>query len=205
MPHDVQGLINLYGGDAAFVDKLEDLFTAPSRVIDARPDVTGMVGQDAQGNEPSNHHANLFSFAGAAWKTQYWSRKVAALYNNTPAGIPGNDDCGQLSSWFVFAALGVYPVNAATGVYVLGSPLVDRATIRNPLTGSKFTIVTENNSTENVFIQHAELNGKELHRSWLSHQEITAAGELRFRMGRTPNKDWATAFADRPPSGLILA
>jgi putative alpha-1,2-mannosidase len=96
-------------------------------------------------------------------------------------------------------------VNAATGVYVLGSPLVDRATIRNPLTGSKFTIVTENNSTENVFIQHAELNGKELYRSWLSHQEITAAGELRFRMGRTPNKDWATALADRPPSGLILA
>jgi predicted alpha-1,2-mannosidase len=205
VPHDVQGLISLYGGDAAFVDKLEGLFTAPSRVIDARPDVTGMVGQDAQGNEPSTHHPYLFSFAGAAWKTQYWSRKVAALYNNTPAGIPSNDDYGQLSSWFVFAALGFYPVNAATGVYVFGSPLVDRATILNPSTGSKFTIIAENNSPENVFIQRAELNGKEFHRSWLSHQQITAGGELRFQMGRTPNKDWAAAPADRPPSGLIPA
>jgi predicted alpha-1,2-mannosidase len=205
VPHDVQGLISLYGGDAAFVEKLEGLFTAPSQVIDARPDVTGMVGQDAQGNEPSNHHPYLFSFAGAAWKTQYWSRKVAALYNNTPAGTPGNDDCGQLSSWFVFAALGFYPVNAANGVYVLSSPLVDRATIRNALTGSKFTIIADNNSEENVFIQRAELNGKELHRSWLSHQQITAPGELRFQMGRTPNKNWGAAPADRPPSGLILA
>jgi predicted alpha-1,2-mannosidase len=204
VPHDVQGLIGLYGGDAAFIEKLEDLFTAPSPVIDARPDITGMVGQDAQGNEPSNHHPYLFSFAGAPWKTQYWIRKVAALYNNTAAGIPGNDDCGQLSSWFVFAALGFYPVNAATGVYVLGSPLVDRTTILNPLTGSKFTIIAENNSPENVYIQRVELNGAELRRSWLSHRQITAAGELRFQMGRTPNKDWATAPADRPPSGLIL-
>ena len=109
-----------------------------------------------------------------------------------------------MSSWFVFAALGFYPVNAATGVYVLGSPLVDRATILNPLTGSKFTIIAENNSPENVYIQRVELNGAELRRSWLSHRQITAAGELRFQMGRTPNKDWATAPADRPPSGLIL-
>ena len=104
VPHDVQGLIQLYGGDEAFIAKLDGLFTAPSKVLDARPDITGMVGQDAQGNEPSNHHPYLFSFAGAPWKTQYWTRKVASLYNATPAGIPGNDDCGQLASWFVFAA-----------------------------------------------------------------------------------------------------
>ena len=127
MPHDCAGLIDLHGGDAPFIAKLDALFTRPSLVVDARPDITGMVGQDAQGNEPSNHIPYLYPFAGAAWKTQYWVRKVAALYNNTPAGIPGNDDCGQLSSWFVFAALGFYPVNAATGVYVIGSPLVNRA------------------------------------------------------------------------------
>jgi len=203
VPHDVQGLIELHGGDAAFIAKLDGLFTAPSLVLDARPDITGMVGQDAQGDEPSNHHAYLFSFAGAPWKTQYWARKVAALYNNTPAGIPGNDDCGQLSSWFVFAALGFYPVNAATGVYVIGSPIVNHAVIRNPASGSQFAIVAENNSLDNIYIQRAELNGKELTRSWLSHAEIVAGGELHFTMGNRPNKEWASAPADRPPSGLI--
>jgi len=206
VPHDVKGLIDLHGGDAAFIAKLEGLFTAPSYVAGPpwpQPDITGMVGQDAQGNEPSNHHAYLFAFAGAAWKTQYWVRKVAALYNNTPAGIPGNDDCGQLASWFVFAALGFYPVNAATGVYVIGSPIVNRAAIRNPGSGKIFEIVAENNSASNLYIQRAELNGKEFTRSWLTHGQIVAGGELRFRMGSTPNQDWASAPADRPPSGLI--
>ncbi len=203
VPHDVKGLIDLYGGDAAFIDKLEGLFTAPSRVIDARPDVTGMVGQDAQGNEPSNHHPYLFSFAGAPWKTQYWSRKVAALYNNTPEGVPGNDDCGQLSSWYVFAALGFYPVNAATGVYVLGSPIVKQASLHNPSTNTTFTVIAEDNSPSNVFIQSAELNGKEFHRSWLSHQQLVDGGELRFKMGPSPNKSWGFNMEDRPPSGLL--
>jgi predicted alpha-1,2-mannosidase len=203
VPHDVQGLINLHGGDEPFIAKLDGLFTAPSRVIDARPDVTGMVGQDAQGNEPSNHIPYLYPFAGAAWKTQYWVRKVAALYNNTPAGVPGNDDCGQLSSWFVFAALGFYPVNAATGVYVIGSPLVNRCAIRNPGTNTTFTILAENNSAENVYIQSAQFNGKELTRSWFTHADIVAGGELRFRMGSKPNKEWAAAPSDRPPSGLL--
>ncbi len=202
VPHDVPGLIELHGGDAAFIAKMDALFTAPSYVVNSRPDITGMVGQDAQGNEPSNHIAYLYPFAGAAWKTQYWVRKVAALYRNTPAGIPGNDDCGQLSSWFVFAALGFYPVNAANGVYVIGSPLVNRVAIRNPK-GKAFTIVAENNSEENVYIQRAELNGRELTRSWLKHAEIVTGGELRFWMSAKPNQEWASAPADRPPSGLV--
>jgi predicted alpha-1,2-mannosidase len=203
VPHDVQGLIELHGGDEAFIAKLDGLFTSPSLVLDARPDITGMTGQNAQGDEPSNHNAYLFPFAGAAWKTQYWVRKVASLYRNTPAGIPGNDDCGQLSSWFVFAALGFYPVNAATGVYVIGSPLVNRAVIRNPESGSKFTIIAENNSAENLYIQSARLNGKDLSRSWITHEEITREGELQFEMSSSPNKEWATAPGDRPPSGLL--
>jgi predicted alpha-1,2-mannosidase len=208
VPHDVQGLIDLHGGDAAFIAKLDGLFTAPSYVSGPpwpQPDITGMVGQDAQGNETSNHNPYLFPFAGAAWKTQYWVRKVARLYNNTPAGIPGNDDCGQLASWFVFAALGFYPVNAATGVYVIGSPIVNRAAIRNPGAGKSFEIIAENNSTDNVYIQSAEMNGKEWTRSWLTHAQMVAGGELRFRMGPKPNKDWASAPADRPPSGLVKA
>jgi len=200
---DVQGLIGLYGGDEPFIAKLDAMFTAPSYVIDARPDISGMVGQDAQGNEPSNHIPYLYSFAGAPWKTQYWVRKVAALYNDTPEGIPGNDDCGQLSSWFVFAALGFYPVNAVTGVYVIGSPLVNRASIHNPSTGTTFTIVAENNSPENIFIQSAMLNGRALTKCWLTHTDILAGGELRFRMGGKPNKKWASAPSDRPPSGLV--
>ena len=199
---DVQGLIDLYGGDEPFIAKLDALFAAPSNVIDARPDISGMVGQDAQGNEPSNHIPYLYSFAGAPWKTQYWVRKVAALYNNAPAGIPGNDDCGQLSSWFAFAALGFYPVNAVTGVYVIGSPLVNRASIHNRSTGTTFSIIAENNSSENLFIQSARLRGRELTQSWITHADILAGGELRFRMGSKPNKEWASAPTDRPPSGL---
>ena len=203
VPHDVQGLIELHGGDDSFLTKLEGLFTAPSLVIHARPDVTGMVGQDAQGNEPSNHIPYLFTFAGAPWKTQYWVRKVASLYNNTPNGVPGNDDCGQLSSWFALTALGFYPVNAANGVYVIGSPMIDRGVIHNSITGTRFLITTENNSAQNVYIQEARLNGKELTRSWLSHAELASAGELHFRMGSHPNKEWGADKAARPPSGLI--
>jgi predicted alpha-1,2-mannosidase len=206
VPHDVKGLIDLHCGDAAFIAKLDGLFTAPSYVTGPpwpQPDISGMVGQDAQGNEPSNHNPYLFPFAGAAWKTQYWVRRVARLYNNTPAGIPGNDDCGQLASWFVFAALGFYPVNAATGVYIVGSPIVNRAAIHNPATGKTFEIIAENNSPENIYIESAEMNGREWTRSWLTHAQIVAGGELRFRMSSKPNKDWASAPKDRPPSGLV--
>lgn len=202
---DVQGLIDLYGGDEKFIARLDAFFTAPSTVLNSPPDISGMVGQDSQGDEPGNHIPYLYTFAGAAWKTQEWVRKVAKLYNNTPAGVPGNDDCGQTSTWFVFAALGFYPVNEVTGVYVIGSPMVNRATIRNTAAGTKFTIVAENNSPENLYIQSAELNGKRLTRSWFTHADIVAGGELRFRMGGQPNKQWASAPKDRPPSGLVSA
>ncbi len=200
---DVQGLIDLYGGDQGFIAKLDAFFAAGSDVLDSPPDISGMVGQDAQGNEPSNHIPYLYSFAGAPWKTQERVRQVARLYNNTPQGVPGNDDCGQISTWFNFAALGFYPVNAVTGVYVLGSPLVKRATLRNGVGGTTFTVVAENNSEQNVYVQSVELNGKPLARSWFTHTDIVAGGELRFRMGGQPNKGWGAAPADRPPSGLI--
>ena len=201
---DVQGLIDLYGGDEPFIAKLDALFTAPSKIFASPPDISGMVGQDAQGNEPSNHIPYLYPFAGAAWKTQYWVRKVLALYNNTATGIPGNDDCGQTSSCFALGALGFYPVNAVTGVYIIGSPLINRAKIHNPLKRTVFTIIAENNSRDNIYIQSAKLNGKELTRAWFTNADILAGGELHFRMGHKPNKDWASAKAERPPSGLIL-
>jgi predicted alpha-1,2-mannosidase len=202
---DVQGLIDLYGGDEPFIAKLEAMFAAGSNIVDSPPDITGMVGQLAQGNEPSNHIPYLYAFAGAPWRTQQRVRQVARLYNNTPAGVPGNDDCGQISTWFVFTALGFYPVNAVTGVYVLGSPIVNRASIRNEAARTTFTVIAENNSQVNVFVQSVELSGKELTKSWITHADIVAGGELRFRMGSRPNKDWASSPADRPPSGLVNA
>ncbi len=200
---DVQGLIDLYGGDKQFIAKLDAFFTAPSHIREFDVDITGMVGQDAQGNEPGNHIPYLYPFAGAAWKTQYWVRKVLGLYNNTPTGIPGNDDVGQLSSCFAMGALGFYPVNAATGVYVIGSPLINRVKINNPVAKTTFAIIAENNSPENCYIQSAKLNGRELTRSWFTHADIVVGGELYFRMGRKHNKEWASAKEDRPPSGLI--
>jgi predicted alpha-1,2-mannosidase len=204
--HDVPGLIDLFGGDAPFIAKLDALFSAPPVVRNAPPDITGLIGQDAQGNEPSNHIPYLYAFAGAPWKTQYWVRRVMARwYTNTPSGIPGNDDVGQLSSWFAMGALGFYPVNAANGVYVIGSPVVNRCRIYNQLAGTEFIVVAENNSPQNVYIQDVRLNGTALARSWLAHGEIVAGGELIFRMGSRPNREWAASPADRPPSGLIQA
>jgi predicted alpha-1,2-mannosidase len=200
---DVDGLIALYGGDEAFIAKLDAMFAAPSNVLQSPPDISGMVGQDAQGDEPSNHIPYLYSFAGAPWKTQERVRQVAALYNNTPAGVPGNDDCGQTSTWYAFAAMGFYPVNAVTGVYVIGSPMVERATLHNKKAGTTFTVVTENNSEKNLYIQSATLNGKPLTRAWFTHADILAGGELRFKMGSRPNKQWGAAKEDRPPSGLV--
>ena len=200
---DVQGLIDLFGGDQPFMEKLDALYAAGSDVLDSPPDISGMVGQDAQGNEPSNHIPYLYTFAGAPWKTQERVREVLRLYRNTPQGVPGNDDCGQISTWYNFAALGFYPVNAVTGVYVIGSPLVNHATLRNSAAGTTFTIVAENNSETNIYVQRVTLNGKPLARSWFTHADILAGGTLHFQMGPEPNKTWATAPGDRPPSGLV--
>ncbi len=200
---DVQGLIHLFGGDQPFVAKLDAMFAAPSDVLDSPPDISGMVGQDAQGNEPSNHIPYLYAFAGAPWKTQERVREVAGLYRNTPQGVPGNDDCGQISTWFNFAALGFYPVNAVTGVYVIGSPMVNHATLHNAAAGTTFTIIADNNSERNIYVQSVRLNGKPLTRSWFTHADVVAGGTLHFQMGPEPNKSWASAPEDRPPSGLV--
>ncbi len=202
--HDIQGLITLMGGDDAFSAKLDALFAASPVVRNAPPDISGLIGQDAQGNEPSNHIPYLYVFAGAPWKTQYWARRIMMRwYSDTPEGIPGNEDVGQLSSWFALGALGFYPVNGANGVYVIGSPLVRHCQLSNQRSQSVFTVVAENNSPANVYIQSVRLNGALLERSWISHDEIAAGGELIFRMGPRPNKEWATSPAMRPPSGII--
>jgi len=167
------------------------------------PDVTGVIGMYSQGNEPDHHVAYLYNYAGQPWKTQTRVRQIAnTLYTNTPAGICGNDDCGQISAWYVFTALGFYPVDPVSGVYVLGSPLMDKVSLKlNPhyCKGSSFTVVARHNSPQNPYIQSASLNGRPMTRSWISQDEITAGGKLVLTMGPTPNKIFGSAIADRPP------
>jgi predicted alpha-1,2-mannosidase len=203
--HNVYGLIDKLGGDDNFVARLDSVFDTTETIPNLAmiPDVTGVIGMYSQGNEPDHHFAYLYNYAGQPWKTQTRVRQIAnTLYTNTPGGICGNDDCGQMSAWYVFAALGFYPVDPVSGDYILGSPLADKATLRlDPkfASGKTFTVIAKNNSPQNPYIQSATLNGQPLTRSWISHAEITAGGKLVLIMGPTPNKSFGAAQTDRPP------
>ncbi len=203
---DAPGLVRIMGGDAPFVAKLDALFNEKSDVIANIPDITGLIGQYAHGNEPVHHVAYLYNYAGAPWKTQQRVRQIMdTLYNDTPAGQPGNNDCGQMSAWYVFSALGFYPTNPVGGVYTIGSPRVSRATLqldRAHYGGRTFSVLAPNNSARNMYIQSATLNGRPLSRSWITQSEIAQGGQLRLVMGPNPNINWGRALADRPPSGL---
>ncbi|MDR3699784.1 MAG: GH92 family glycosyl hydrolase [Candidatus Sulfopaludibacter sp.] len=184
VPQDIQGLIQLAGGRAAFIDKLDQLFDG--RHYD-------------HGNEPSHHIAYLYDYAGVPWKTQQRVRRVMdEQYLDQPAGIAGNDDCGQMSAWYVISALGFYSVAPGTPVYQIGTPLFDQAVIH---AGSRaFTIRARGAAEGHPYIQSATLNGKPLTRTWLSHEEIVKGGELVFAMGPAPNRSWGARPADAPPS-----
>ncbi|MGI4788668.1 MAG: GH92 family glycosyl hydrolase [Janthinobacterium lividum] len=203
---DLPGLVNIMGGDAPFIARLDGLFDAKSDVISNIPDITGLIGQYAHGNEPVHHVAYLYNYAGAPYKTQARVRQIMKnLYDDTPAGQCGNVDCGQMSAWYVFSALGFYPVNPVGGVYVLGSPLVSKATIQLDKAhygGHTFTIIAHNNSAVNMYIQSASLNGKPLTRSWFTQSQLAAGGVLSLSMGPKPNMLWGKAIASRPPSGM---
>jgi len=203
---DVPGLIKLYGGDEAFIKKMDSMLAEDTSFSPFIPDISGMIGQYSQGDEQCHHVAYLYDYAGAPWKTQKLVRQVMhTLYNDSPVGQCGNDDCGQMSAWYVFSALGFYPVNPASGVYALGSPAVDKATIHldaKRYGGHTFTIVAKNNAPENIYIQSVTLNGKPLNQSWITHGDITAGGTLVLQMGPTPKKSFGLALASRPPSEM---
>ncbi|HEY3864065.1 MAG TPA: GH92 family glycosyl hydrolase [Verrucomicrobiae bacterium] len=203
---DVPGMIALYGGDQPFIEKLDSLFTADSKIDTSIPDISGLIGQYSQGDEQCHHVAYLYDYAGAPWKTQQHIREVMAReYNDTPAGQCGNADCGQMAAWYIFSALGFYPMNPDSGIYAIGSPAVSKAVLhldRDFYHGHTFTVVAKNNSAANVYIQSAALNGKALNRPWIRHQEIIAGGTLRLVMGPKPNTAWASAPEDRPPATM---
>lgn len=190
--HDVPGFINLHGGNEAFTKKLEQLFTETSEISgdNVSADISGLVGQYAHGNEPSHHIAYMFNKAKAPWKTQFWVRKILdSQYSTQPDGLSGNEDCGQMSAWYVFSALGFYPMNPASGQYELGSPLFEKATIAISDTKS-FVVLAENTTATNKYIQSVKLNGKSLQRTYITHDELMAGGTLEFEMGENPNKNW---------------
>ncbi|WP_109436751.1 GH92 family glycosyl hydrolase [Aquimarina sp. AU119] len=192
VPHDVEGLIKLFGGDTVFVKKLEQLFTEDSEITgdNVSADISGLIGQYAHGNEPSHHIAYMFNKANAPWKTQYWvSEILKTQYNTTPNGLSGNEDCGQMSAWYVFSSLGIYPMNPASGEYQIGSPIFEKSTLQLS-ENTNFIIEAEHVSDTNIYIQSATLNGKEFNRSYITHQEIIQGGTLHFVMGASPNKNW---------------
>ncbi|MEZ4810259.1 MAG: GH92 family glycosyl hydrolase [Allomuricauda sp.] len=188
VPQDASRLIALHGGPKAFSEKLEQLFTESSEITgeNVSVDISGLIGQYAHGNEPSHHIAYLFNKAGMPWKTQYWVREILnTQYNAQPNGLSGNEDCGQMSAWYVFSALGFYPMNPASGTYELGSPLFEKATIDLP-NGKTFQIVAKNTSSINRYIQSVKLNGQALNRTFITHNEIMEGGILEMEMVESP-------------------
>ena len=201
VPHDVSGLILAMGGEEPFLAKLDSLFEMDSQITGENPsaDISGLIGQYAHGNEPSHHIAYLYNYAGKPWQTADRVREILRTqYDDTPFGLSGNEDCGQMTAWYVLSALGIYPVNPAEGSWVLGSPLFPEAEI-DLGNGKTFTLLAPGVSDQNRYIQSARLNGRPLERSYLWHQDIALGGVLELEMGPEPS-DWGTAREARPPS-----
>ena len=184
VPHAVEDLIALHGGNEKFITKLDSLFSISSEIRgdNASVDISGLIGQYAHGNEPSHHIAYLYNFADAHYKTQERVRHImTSQYNDTPHGLCGNEDCGQMSAWYVFSALGMYPVNPADGKYHFGSPIFDEAEIMHH-NGSSFKVIAHNNSAENKYVERILLNGEEYDGDFLAHTDLMDGGTLEFYM-----------------------
>ncbi|WP_299782456.1 GH92 family glycosyl hydrolase [uncultured Formosa sp.] len=192
VPHNVENFIELHGSNDVFTDRLEQLFTESSEITgtNTSADISGLIGQYAHGNEPSHHIAYMFNAANKPWRTQYWSRHILdTQYNTTPNGLSGNEDCGQMSAWYVLSSIGLYPMNPASTEYEIGSPIFEKATI-SVSENKTFSIEAENVSSKNMYIQSATLNGKLFNQSSITHKTLWEGGTLHFVMGDTPNKSW---------------
>lgn len=185
--HDAEGLIKLLGGNESFTAKLDSLFTLESKIEGSGfvADVTGLIGQYAHGNEPSHHVAYLYALAGRHWRTaELINQIVNTRYHDRVDGLCGNDDCGQMSAWYIFSVMGIYPVNPCIGEYVLGAPQVPKAEINLP-GGKSFSVVADNFSNKNIYVQYIELNGKKYNKKSITHQDIINGGTLKFYMAES--------------------
>ncbi|MBK5720500.1 GH92 family glycosyl hydrolase [Dysgonomonas sp. Marseille-P4677] len=191
VPHDIKGLVDLFGSKEAFVQKLDSLFIVEGSLGEhASPDISGLIGQYAHGNEPSHHVLYMYPYVGQPWKTADKVRQVMSeLYFDKPAGLSGNEDVGQMSAWYVLSALGFYQVEPAGGKYVFGSPIVSEASIRVK-DGKIFKVVAKNNSVANKYIQSVTLNGKDYDKFYIDFKDIETGGVLEFEMGDKPSETW---------------
>ena len=192
VPHDVEGLVDLMGGREAFIGKLDSLFTANSALEGelVSADISGLIGQYAHGNEPSHHIAYLYTYAGEQWKTAEKVRFIMSdFYTAQPDGIIGNEDCGQMSAWYLLSAMGFYLVNPADGVFAFGSPRFKKIEVK--VRGGKvFTVEAPNNSKDNIYIQKVYLNGKPYHKSYITYDDIINGSTLKFEKGKKPAEFW---------------
>jgi len=201
VPHDISGMINMMGGDTIFNQKLDELFTTSSKLIGRhQPDITGMIGQYAHGNEPSHNFAYLYNYIGKAYKTQNRVRQIMDdLYTVNRDGLSGNEDCGQMSSWYVFSAMGFYPVTPGQNIYTIGTPIFDEITIN--LDNEKTFIIKANNASSlNKYIHAATLNGNIYSKSYITHEQIINGGVLEFKMHSKPNMLWGHSENSKPKS-----
>ena len=198
VPHDVHGLVNLFGSEKKFVTKLDSLFVVEGDLGEnASPDISGLVGQYAHGNEPSHHVIYMYNYVGQPWKAAPLLRKMMnEMYFNEPDGLCGNEDVGQMSAWYILSTVGLYQVDPSGGRYIIGSPLFNRADL-NVGNGKTFSVVARNNSDRNIYVQKAYLNGREYKKSYIDYADIMAGGKLELVMGSKPSK-WGTKTADRP-------
>ena len=203
VPQDVAGLAAAHGGADKLLARLDAVFDAKvdPKVFEHMEDITGLIGWYAHGNEPSHHVAYLYAYAGQPWRTQARLKQVMdTQYKPTPDGLAGNDDLGQMSAWYVFTALGFYPVAPGSNQYILGRPFVRKAVLNLP-NGKRFSVVADGLGDAHAYVGSVSLDGKPLDRAWITHQELMAGGELRFAMQATPNRDWPGAGA-RPPYSM---
>ena len=202
VPQDITGFINLLGGKNILEEQLDKLFVAENKTSGREQvDITGLIGQYAHGNEPSHHMAYLYNFVNKPYKTQEKTRQILTeLYTNSPDGVSGNEDCGQMSAWYVFSSLGFYPVTPGSNQYIIGSPLFDKATIHLE-NGKTFTIEAKNNSKENKYIQSVKLNGSNYEYSFINHTDIMNGGNLVFKMTNKPTS-WGTNVAFIPSTEI---
>lgn len=198
VPHDVHGLVKLFGSERRFTQKLDSLFIVTGDLgAGASPDITGLIGQYAHGNEPSHHVLYMYNYVGQPWKGSRLLRQtMTELYRDDPDGLCGNEDVGQMSAWYILSSMGLYQVEPAAGRYIIGSPFFNKATMQ--VSGGKtFTIVATDNSKENIYVQSAKLNGKRYTKSYILYDDIRKGGVLELQMGNKPSA-WGTKPADRP-------
>ena len=198
VPHDVHGLVKLFGNEKKFVTKLDSLFIVTGEMgANASPDISGLIGQYAHGNEPSHHVLYMYNYVGQPWKAARLLRQTLdEMYKDDFDGLNGNEDVGQMSAWYVLSSVGLYQVEPAGGKYIIGSPIFDKAEL-NVGKGKTFNIVCKNNSKENMYVQSVKLNGKRYSKSYIMYNDIMKGGTLELQMGNQPSK-WGTRPADRP-------